>query len=108
MKKKKPQYFDPFIYQKCLEDTMLSPIAKEILKPQSVSLRHKFLFDDLKKKLKERLQEEQRFIESIVEEELYHRLDEIFKYIGIGEKDKQQWFDHLREEFNLPADYKFE
>jgi len=105
--KRKP-YFDPYIYQKVLEDVFLSPIAKELLFPWNVKNKHKFLFAVTKERFYSSSLKEKNLIESVVDEELDYQLKKLMDYIGSGEEEKQQWFESLREEFNLPSDYKFE
>lgn len=106
-KESKP-YFDPYIYKKVLEDTWLPPVAKEILRPWCVTHKHKFLFPGTKERFKSFLLEEEKHIESIVDEELAYQLSKMLEYIGSGEEEKLRWFNELKEEFNLPHDYKFE
>lgn len=105
--KKKP-YFDPDIYKKVLEDAWLPPIAKEILKPWSVTHKHRFLFPGTKDRFKGFSIEEEKFINRVVEEESDYQFRIMMEYIETGEKEKQQWFEELRRDFNLPPDYKFE
>ena len=105
--KSKP-YFDPYIYTQVLEDAWLPAIAKETLKPESVTHKHKFLFPETKERFKKLLLEKDYLIESVVDEELDYQLSIMMEFIESGEKEKLQWFDKLRKEFNLPSDYKFE
>lgn len=105
---KKPRYFDPYIYKKVLEDAWLPPIAKEILKPWSVSHKHRFLFNEFKERAEQYFKAKQEFIDSLVIEEIYYKLDGLFEYIGTSEEEKHEWFEQLRKDFNLPLDYKFE
>lgn len=104
----KPGYFDPYIFKKVLEDVMISPIAKEILEPRSMSHRHRFLFPEIKSVLKENLEARQRIIEDIVLWETDYQVERLLEYIGIDEKEKQQWFAQLRADFKLPQEYEFE
>lgn len=71
-------------------------------------MTHKFLFPETKERYKKLLLEKDNLIESVVDEELGYQLSLMMKFIGSGEKEKLQWFDRLRKEFNLPSDYKFE
>ncbi len=104
----KPSYFDPYIFKKVLEDVMLPPIAKEILEPQSMSHRHRFLFHEIKSVLKENLEARQKIIEDMVLLETDFQVERLLEYIGIDEKEKQQWFAQLRADFKLPPEYEFE
>lgn len=105
--KKKPCYFDPYIYQKVLEDAWLPSIAEEILMPWRVRYKHKFLFAGFKERAKEFLEKEEKFISDVVDEETFYNWKELIEYIGFSEEEQQQWFEKLREDFNLPPDYEF-
>lgn len=107
MTKEKP-YFDPYIFQKVLEYAWLPRIAKEIQEPGSVSHKQSFLLSGFKERAKKYIEGRQRLIEEVVQEETFFQFEVLQVYIGTGEEDKQKWFKQLREDFNLPDDYKFE
>lgn len=108
MKEKvKPSYFDPYIYQKVLEDSWLPPFANQILEPRSVSRKQLFLFREFEERAEKYLKEQKKFIESIVMEGIYIEFERLYEYIGISDKEKHEWLEQLRKDFNLPLDYNF-
>lgn len=100
-------YFDPFIYQQLLENAWITQKEKEILFPWNFPYKQTLLFPEIKEQIREVAIKNQRFSDSVVEEEISDRLEAIWEYIGITDKDRQAWLDEIKEEFNLPDDYKF-
>ncbi|XQY91890.1 hypothetical protein ACNRWW_20810 [Metabacillus sp. HB246100] len=106
--KKWNPYFDPYIFQKVLEDVYLPPIAREILKPRSLTHKHNFLFPKVKERFLPEIERRVKLIDSIVKEETIYQFYEYEKYLNHTEEDKQWWFNDLREHYKLPSDYDFE
>ncbi|OOR12642.1 hypothetical protein BW897_11050 [Bacillus cereus] len=107
MKKEKP-YFDPYVFQKVLEDVWFPPYSNQVLKPWNVSAKQKFLFCGFEKKVKRYLEEEQKLIRNIVNEEMNYYLSCVEGYIRPSEEDRKRWFEKLRRDLELPPNYKFE
>ena len=63
---------------------------------------------DLKKKVKRHLEEEQKLIRNIVNEEMSYYLSCVEDYIRPDEEDRKRWFEKLRRDLELPPNYKFE
>lgn len=101
-------YFDPFIYRQLLENAWITQKEKEILFPWKFPYKQTLLFPEIKEQIKEVAIQNQRFSDSVVDEEISERLERIWEYIGITDKDRQAWLDERKEEFNLLDDYKFE
>ncbi|HDR4427072.1 TPA: hypothetical protein QCP92_002674 [Bacillus cereus] len=107
MEKEKP-YFDPYIFQKVLEDVRLPTFSNQVLRPWNVLAKQKFLFCGFEKQVKMYLEEEQKLIRNIVNEEMNYFLSCVEDYIRPSEEDRQRWFEKIRDNFGLPPDYKFE
>ncbi len=106
-KQRKP-YFDPFIFQKVLEDVYLPPIAKEILNSGSEH-KQNFLFPNIRDSFIPEIEKRLKFIERAIKDETHYYLYyEYEEYIKPAEEDKQRWFNELREYYGLPSDYEFE
>lgn len=115
----KPSYFNPYIYKKLHEDIWLLPRVKEIADIEAEyfngEYQQTFLFPYIKpiferylEGKKRDLEKTKEFIDHLVLEESFYRIEVLQEYIGIGEKEKQQWFAQLREVYNLPPEYEFE
>lgn len=101
-------YFDPYIFQKVLEDVYLPPIAKEILDPGYVTHKQTFLFPHIRDRFLLQLEEQLRYINRAVKDETLFHLNVWQEYLNHSEEEKRVWFDVLREQYQLPIDYQFE
>ncbi|WP_144789995.1 hypothetical protein [Lysinibacillus fusiformis] len=115
----KPGYFDPYIYKKLQEDIWLLPRVKEIADIEAKYFNGEYqqtllfpyiepIFERYLEGKKRDLERTKELIDHLVLDELFYRIEVLQEYIGIDEKEKQQWFAQLREVYNLPLEYEFE
>ncbi|WP_024123496.1 hypothetical protein [Bacillus halotolerans] len=111
MKTKQPRkpYFNPYVLKQVLEDVYLSPMVKELLKKEGKSYKQDFLFPNIRDRF---MPEANKIIEGIEDTVIHETLIQLFYeyevYVNPSERDKQRWYDELREQFDLPSDYNFE
>ncbi|MCB4338965.1 hypothetical protein BJQ93_01287 [Bacillus subtilis] len=83
--------------------------VKELLKKEGKSYKQDFLFPNIRDRF---MPEANKIIEGIEDTVIHETLIQLFYeyevYVNPSERDKQRWYDELREQFDLPSDYNFE
>lgn len=102
-------YFDLNIYRNLLEDLHLPPYGKSILYPQRFRNvpKQTFLTEEMRGMAEAHVHHTKKYLDKWIEHEFEYYVYSCEDYIDAGKKEEERWLESLREEFNLPADYKF-